>query len=561
MPNNVTFTDPLLTQCEQIWNATRAQIKEDERIRKERPVVKIWDGEYHLQFLCQDEYKFEAEVIDNETGTALIDIPFESPTAQWINQEYERVQRDEGKNVHMTYEYCGIRNGYRLDNRVMERDEDGIAVLHTTWLHDYEELKWYQLWSNPFLLAAVQIPRVFILIGPARWVLLTALFLNILRDQLHLWSIPDDPLDVSEWFDLSMNDWPIVVEPLSFLDDMEAGTLWTWLSSRWKTWHDVAAPILEDCELSVRCRRWLEGDDDPWPGANLRSGALIVSIVDQSGNYIGTSHGGTLFDGLFYTIGDFAADFIETTYSLLGGMPSPDDYYQQGFRGTHKTKPWVIYREGDQTGIDTSEFIAKAEKGIQINTGGHSMPGVNEAISAAIQAIGDVVGNALQIGSIGGSVDALLKPIYEDTILAWMSVKLVGRSSTQGWARYFEYFQDGADKAYTLSSLLVLRAGIWATRGTFGVKLTVRDGAPYMVGEQGLGDFTIGDRIGATIAGDPTGRIFVDRVTKLKLAWDRDNAPEWEITIGDDKELEDPVVKAFKKIQAIMTSLHDLGVF
>src|SRR5690606_35407098 len=127
-----------------------------------------------------------------------------------------------------------------------EKDESGVHTLTATFLHDYENLKWYQVWSNPFLPAAAQFPRVWMVPGPARWALLTCLFVNILRDELSLWHVPDDPLDPSSWLDgLDMSNWAVVVKPLSFVEDMAAGTVWAVPNSRWKTWHDMAIDILE----------------------------------------------------------------------------------------------------------------------------------------------------------------------------------------------------------------------------------------------------------------------------------------------------------------------------
>lgn len=556
----VVLTDPLEDQSSQILSACNDQRRDEKRMRETRPYVRFWDGDWRLKHVCESEYEANFQLIDNDSGPGSITIPFDTPVAQWINDQQGRIARGEKRGVHITVDYCGIRWGGRLEDATVEKTEDGDVQLVCNFLHDYENLKWYQVWSNPFLPAAVQFPRVWMVPGPARWALLTCLFVNILRDQAALWSLPDDPLDVSKWFNLDQSNWSIVVKPLSFLEDMAAGTVWAVPSSRWKTWHDMAIDILEDGEYSVVCRRYLDGDPPPWPGANLRHGALVVSIEDKSGVYVGTSHGGTIFDGLVRSVVEFGDDLIDGTVEPVLGLDVPAGYKTPFNRYTDPKVPYVLYREGEFTGIQSSKFIQVPAKGVQVNCGGHSMPGVNEAISAGIQAAGDIIGNALQIGSIGGSIDTLLKPFYEDTILAWMSVKSIGRSATAGWSRYFEYFQDGADKAYTLSSLMVLRTGFWATRNHNSHELIIADGAPYLVGENGKGHFTIGDRVGATIKGDNSGRIYMDRVSKLELAWSRDSAPEWAITVGKGEDI-DPVAAAFKRIERLMTGLSSLGVF
>ena len=561
----VVLTDPLEDQCKQILADVESQIRAERRMREEPPLIRLWDGDWNLQFVVQDEYEANFSLVDNDSGAGTLVLPFDSFAAQWVNDQKGRISRGEKRGVHITVDYCGIRWGGRLEDSAVEKLDTGDTQLVVTFLHDYENLKWYQVWSNPFLPAAVQFPRVWMVPGPARWALLTCLFVNILRDELSLWALPDDPLDISSWGSLDQSNWSVVVKPLSFMEDMAAGTVWAVPNSRWKTWHDMAIDILEDGEYSVVCRRYLQGDPAPWPGANLRHGTLVVSIEDKSGVYVGTSHGGTIFDGLVRTAVEFGDDLIDGTVEPVLGLDIPAGYNTPFNRFTDPTVPYVLYRDNEFTGIQTSKFTQVPAKGVQVNCGGHSMPGVNEMISAGIQAAGDIIGgniviNGYGLGSIGGSIDTLLKPFYEDTILAWMSVKSLSRSSTAGWSRYFEYFQDGADKAYTLSSLMVLRTGFWATRNHTRHELVVADGAPYLIGENGKGHFSVGDRVGATIAGDNTGNVYMDRVSTLELAWSRDSAPEWKITIGKGDDV-DPVAQAFKRIERLMTGMRDLGVF
>ena len=167
----------------------------------------------------------------------------------------------------------------------------------------------------------------------------------------------------------------------------------------------------------------------------------------------------------------------------------------------------------------------------------------------------------VMIGSLGGSIDTLLKPLYEDTVLAWWSVKSTERAQKSGKSRYFEYFQDGANKAYTIASLMVLRAGYWATKTTISNKMSVIDGAPYMVGDNGVGHWWLDDRIGFVVPDDPTGRIWMDRARKIELNINDDGSVEWVPTIGDDRNLQDPAQKAWGRIEQMVASLRELGVW
>src|SRR4029078_559998 len=121
------------------------------------------------------------------------------------------------------------------------------------------------------------------------------------------------------------------------------------------------------------------------------------------------------------------------------------------------------------------------------------------------------------LGSLGSAIDSLVKPLYEDTVAAWMAAKSTQRAQHAGWSRYFEYFQDGANKAYTIASLMVLRAGFWATKTTISVKISIIDGSPWMVGDRGIGHFFMGDRIGVSLDADPRKTIHMEQCTRLDL--------------------------------------------
>jgi len=551
------LTLDLQAQCEAIWQATLDQERDETRIRTDEVVIRLWDGDWGQQHLMRNEYSAGFAWISNDSGPAQTEVPFDSPEGFWLYDMWGRMERGEKRNVHISAEYCGARWSGRMDKCVVEHREDGDTVVVVDWLHDYENVKWYTVWSNSFLPAAFQAPRAFLLGGPVTWVLKMALHLQHIREHNPLITIPDDPLDFASYLDaLDMSTWDVVVKPTTFVDAMDSGVVWGLVSSRWQNWHDMAHVMLEDAELSVVCRRYFDGDPDPWPDANLTHGTLVIDIVDKSGVYIGTANGGTVFDGLTRTVAEFAEDFIDSTENLIEDTDQPQDYFLPNNKLTHKEHPYVTYRQ-----VEKGQFINSPAKGIQVNVGGHSMPGVNEAISATVQAAFDIVGNLVMIGSLGGSVDALLKPLYEDTVLAWWSVKSTERAQKSGRSRYFEYFQDGANKAYTIAALMVLRAGFWATKTTISCKLSVIDGGPYMVGDNGIGHWFLDDRIGFVVPDDPTGRIWMDRARKIELNVNEDGSVEWVPTIGDDRNLQDPAQRAWSKIEQMVAGSRDLGAY
>ncbi|MGW5377433.1 Gp37-like protein [Nocardia sp. NPDC003999] len=558
------MTADLLAECEAIWQATEERERKRAAGRLEPPDAAVYDGEFRLQGWLDAAYLGDFEWKDNDTGAGITELPWDHYLAQWMWDEYGRIQRGEKRQVHLVVE-CrnGARWSGRLDSVGPEQREDGSEVLVVEWLSDYETVKWYTVWSNAALPSALQFPRVFMLAGGARWCLLTALHLQVMREQMNWWNLPDDPLDPSSWNTSDVSTWSVVVKPHSFLDDLEDGILWALLSSRFKNWHSIAGPILDDAELSVVWRRYMPdlGDEQPIPGMTLRPGALVIDIVDKSGYYAqGTSNGGTLWDGLTRTVASFVGSFIDPVVEEVADIDEPT-YKVPGLLSTSKTTPYVVWLQGRETGIQASKHKRWPSKGVQVVTGGHSMYGVNEAISASIQLAFDLLSAALFIPAVGGSVDTLLSPLYSDTVLSWMNVKSLERSTTDGWAGYFEYFQDGCDRAFTIESLLVLRAGFWATRTKFGVEVNVADGSPWVIGDQGKGHCWVGDRVGFGLISDRTGLIHVDRIKSVRLRYSDTEPLSWIPVIGDNSDDKDPAVRAIEKLEGVFSSLHDLGVF
>ena len=85
------------------------------------------------------------------------------------------------------------------------------------------------------------------------------------------------------------------------------------------------------------------------------------------------------------------------------------------------------------------------------------------------------------------------------------------------------------------------------------------DGLPYLIGDRGKGNFFLDDRVGLILNGDT--QIHMDRARKLELAWDENTPPEWHITIGDHRNLQDPAQRALGRIEKLISGLRDLGVY
>lgn len=373
----IDFDLSLDEQIEQGLAAIQA-IEEAERlIREVPPEVLLHDGEMRLQHVVEAEYSCRADLVEADTGQIELLHPFDHPTGQWLFDEYGRMLRGEKRNVNITIEYADSRIGGLLDHVELELDPDtGDQVVKAVFQSDYERLKWYSVWSNPWLSEHVQFPRVFILPGPIPWVLSVMLDLQLQRERGSTWAMPNDPMDPNQRGDLDQSTWSMVVKPISFMESMAAGHLWGIAASRFKNYHDVAKAMMQDGEITPKVDVWFEGDPEPWPGANLRHGTRVVSFEDNSGRYTGTATGGTVWDGLIHTITEFTQDFYDSTESLVMDTTIPPEYYEPGNKETNASAPFAIYEDTEDSGIQSYRLRKTPSKGIQIVTGGHSMPGV-----------------------------------------------------------------------------------------------------------------------------------------------------------------------------------------
>ena len=535
-----------------VFDEITAKIKAEQGQRLAPPQIRIWDGDWNLRGECHREISASFAFVDNETGDGTLEMPADYYLSAWLADVDNRLTT----NVFVTVDKDGARWSGMMDELQVVADDQGRRTVRVLLKHDYEHLKHILAWSNPFLPAEVQFPRLWVLSGHARWALKTTLFCNLHRLEGSLWMLPDNPLNPADWGDLDQSAWSQVVKP-DLTPDTSVGAI---VTSRFKTMHEVSRKIVADAQLSWEARRYLSGDEPPWPGADLRHGTLVWDLVDKSGWNTGTSFGGSLLTGLVRAVTAIADNGIDQQLNTLPDPNIPAAYSVPGNLQASPSMPGVIYIEGEHTGVQASTYSFKPATDVGVVSGGHSMPGTNEGIRAAIQAAGDLTAMIPGVPPLGGVADSIISPLFMDVFLAFGKWKSTSRAQRLGWSHYHERFQEGADRAYTLAWLLAQRAGMWDSREKHAVTLTVADGAPWRIGQNGKGHFFLGDRVGFSLrAPMVAGRIIVERVTELTLAWDRDSMPTWEITVGQ-RDQEDPALKAIEALQDFLGILQDLGV-
>lgn len=472
-------------------------------------------------------------------------------------------------NIHIIIEKDGIRVGGSTDPKsgvtLKESATDGDRVI-LTFLDDTQDLKHVHMAAAPFFpVSVIQQPKVQFLWAPTDWGGLATLGMNVLRNQATNFNMDLDILDPSTWTGGLWAQAQIVPMPKPFGSSVAPTTIITGTIKQ--SWWDIMAPILEDAEEMIVCRRYLDGDPEPYPGAgtNWRNGTLFVDIVDKSGWLTGTSIGGNLATGMARTIANVTSNYVEDSYDLLTGEPvDVTGYKLPGFLSTQPSHPYVIYRTGRGSGVSNFELVRGPGGPCRITAGGKSMPGVNELEEAIIGYAGDVLGDNINIagygvGSLGNILTAFLMPILKDSILAYMSVPLIDRAAQQGWGHWLETASTGVTQAYTPAAIMDLRRRRRETDPDVSFSFDATSGTPWLIGENGQGHWGLGDRAGG-MTRNLGARVFVARCRSMRLPLG-DGPSLWSAQFGDVRAKQDALEKAIALIGTTMSALSEIGLF
>ena len=586
-----------------LWSIVQTRRRHLEELRLSKPTIELYDGDYQLRGVVAGERGGDFEEIENETGMASLQLGLDHHLAVWVMNHKGRQKR----NVHVVFEKApGVRWSGRMDNYRVVKEDSGDAYLDISFKHDLDELRHVLCWANPFLRPEFQFPKLWVIFGPARFCLLTTLFVNLcLRLETSLWTLPDDPLDINEWMGPSFwpGNWRNIVRPYPLLGD---NTPITVIFSRFQSFYDIAKGVLDDNGLTMTCRRYLK-DRDPHPFEDLigeqrlleelytkiplRQGCLVWDVEDNNEWGQGTALGGSILTGLIRGAVTLTSDGYTEGVDVFTGDPTyPGEYYTPAYLGTSPQSPWVVFQEGTYTGIKSSEFQYFEATDTSFLTGGVSAPGINEAASAGVNLGGDIisslinsaidVGNAAPVGaipidfpSLGGMMDAIARIFYENVAFAFtevptlravgVSLPIAGLENIKtglGDFHYYEGWAEGAERAFTIASAAAIRAKMWATQAHTTHQLKISDAAPYLFGRKGQGHMWIGSRVGTTVLGYPDpDTIFVERVKKAKYSWGKDGPSGWDIGLGY-RQPNDPIMRIFTEIKKLTAISSQLGI-
>ena len=553
--------------------------------RKEKPYLRIWknkdDGARGLEYVGRIHYddtiRASFPFRKNESTQGVLEIRTDHYISKWIREV--AISDEAKKNIVISVDFYGgeMRWSGLLRSHSVKVGEDGVRYHELTFNDDLQFLQYLLCPPNPALpINVFQFPRVFTIIGPAKWAISTMILLNLIRVEGNLWDIPDDPFRADNWDSLfDWKDWQVHIKAPEFL--LDDSSLWVLLASRMNPIDSAIADALDDSGLTLRYRRVFTDLDEHADGLMFNTqpanGALVFELVDDSGYHnqlTGTFLSGTIADGMIRSAAVYSGGFVEDSLAMITEpnlfyRPSPtgpgyiDQYWGSGFLGTLAESPWLVIRDNNYTMIATQEMTYSPSTAVAVVIGGDN-PAADAIAQLIIETVGNLLGYFLLFGfSSAGTIAAdIIMPFLRGTILAWVRHKNVVRAHQLGWVHLWEIYQQGAEQnAWSLSALSALRGGFLATRSKVSHTVSLKSTRWILPGLH----FTVGSRVGSTLREYPD-YIFVNQVEGIEAKWDHtgDTGLEYTIQIGKNGDSMSMGERSARAMQKAITTLNNIGV-
>lgn len=544
-------------------------------LRNAKPMITFYqnpsDGspglEYYGRVDYRDSIKASFPFKKNVSAQGVLELRYDHYISAWMRT----IPNDPNqcKNVIIRIDFFGGKlrwTGLLHHHAVKMRD--GVHYMELTFNDDLQFLQFLLGPPNPALpIPIFQFPRVLPILGPAKWACSIMVLINLIRREGNLWTIPDDPFDLTQWISLSPTEWHtwqchIKCKPIP-LDD---SSLWTVLGTRMNPLDAVLADALDDAQLTIRWRRVFTDEGESEQGLLFvdqpANGALVYELVDDSGYYdalSGTFLGGTIAQGMERSVVQYVGGFIEDTAGMMLDDETlyPDEYLGPGFLGTLASAPWLVIRDNSWTPIETSELTWSPATAVSVIVGGDN-PAADAIVRLIIETTGNLLGYFLLGGfSSAGTIAAdVIMPFLNGTIAAWLEWKNTGRAKDLGWVHLWELYQQGAENnAWSTSALAALRGGFLASRSETSHTLSLNSTGWIIPGAH----FEIGSRVGSTCRGYDN-IIFVNQCEEIIPSWDNSgNAPlTVQVKLGINKAsmtVGERMARLSKKMKDIMTNI------
>ncbi len=539
---------------------------------RQRPMLRLFDKNMDPIAQICGERLASVEEMASDSGQANVVLRYDNWLTDFILNQ-TRVHEDLHLVVDPNPTAPTWRNrwGGKVTGIIAKRDSSGVHTLELEAISNRQHAKSLLFASNPVFPPEIQLPKMWVLPGNTRTILSISMFINLARLFFPALSIPTNVFNPGGWLQggfsgLNPLSWPLQVQ---FVNPLTDGSRFSVLGSAWTDWHSAMDDMLRDAGSIFRAYTWLKEDVDS-PHTELVDMAglvglghvadkvsrptrncVVFALEDKSG-VVGPT--GTAADGIINLIGATGDDLItETIYNLDKNQDGETDPVIRKLLGVAPEKPRVIWYEGQYTGIIESERRLHKGPVRKIMTGGRSPQIVNQAQTYAIryglsqlaQVINYGLGAYQQPGTEG--LDNLYQGQLDNTLLAWMAFTDPQRALFTGDFAWQEHFERGSGTAYTMSGVLTLRVGHFKTRAWQGFTVKVINGRPYSVDV----DVVLGDRAGF----ETGGIIFTDQITAIKRSWSRTEPVTIQLSIGDDRDKEDPVARGMRALQLVWQTL------
>jgi hypothetical protein len=569
---------------------------------QQRPMCRLADKNLNIMAELVGELSCDTEELMSDTGQARLIVTYDNYLIDWIVNQ-TRVDED----VHLiidpipTQRTWKTRWGGKIHQINIKRNEDGTSTCEIIALSMREHAKKLLIAANPIFAPEIQLPRMWVLPGPIRSILFATFFVNLARLFLPGLSTITNVFNPASWinpFDGTASfdplAWPIQV---AFVNPILDQSRWTAIGATWTSWHDSTTDMLKDCGVIMRAYTWLEEDVDS-PHSELadiitgaesstinlldalglssaddlvkmlagqavdvftrpRRNCVIFSLEDFSGQAGPT---GTALDGLLNLIGVTFDDLFTTllidadTGQTLDGEPvvdviNPTAPIAEALLGVAPKAPNVIWRESAYDRVVSKQHTLYKAPPLTMMTGGRSPSLVNEAQTFGIkfglsqlQTVVTVPWEGTGPAPVGAGLENLYQGQLDNVLFAWERITDPARLIT-GELQYQEHFERGSQTAYTLASILTLRQADWNTRAFYGFQAQVISGFPWVLDV----DVRLGERAGWEF----DNVIYVDQITAIRRSWARDTPVLCSLSVGDDKDRQDPIARSMRALNAM----------
>lgn len=477
---------------------------------------------------------------------------------------------EECKNIVVRVDrYGGLWRWTGLLHHWTVETKDGVDYLTANFNDDMQFLDFLLGPPNPLLpLPLFQAPRDWFQFGPGDWCCTTFIQLNLIRKEGNLWTIPDDPSDITQWAPLSLldfADWQVHIKPQPFLTDP---SLWTFIGSRMNTVSSVIADTLDDGQLVLEYRRYFTDEGERPEGLlnnDIANGALVFDITDRSGWTApgGTFFSGTVLGGLERSVLTFASGFIEDTLTAVTDDQSlyADEYWQAGWMSTFATAPTLCIRDSYWNDLQSKVTHSPATAGSVI-VGGDN-PTADAIAKLIIETVGNLLGYFLLFGfdSLGDIAADVIMPFLVGTIAAWLEWKNFGRVQNLGWVHLWEVFQRGGESnAWSLAAVAALRGGFKATEAETSHTMVIDESTWLVPGMHSK----LGDRMASTSGALQRNAgldlMFVNQIEEEILSGDDTGASVFLMKCGQNKAAQSSGERMANLMNRALKTIQDIGV-